>query len=201
MGLVTKNGPETITPTSCAVAGLVLSWNCFALNVQLHGNCSHVPAWIYVKVLVCYPHSTEGPSDGPGWNCLARALQGFWFEWGCARCFSSGKNYPWDGDKGRSTIRFFSHQTDRLLTSWVDPRSAHAHSMLLLWFSDNLESMGDIFSHFFTSSYGYAFPVTRDPRTSKRWWEQVAEHRHGFKTDLHDLQSPSPFGMAAETFL
>jgi len=36
---------------------------------------------------------------------------------------------------------------------------------------------------------------------SKCWWEQVAEHWHGFRTIIRNLQSPSPFGMGAETLL
>lgn len=116
---LTCHKKSTWNHKSCSVVGLVLSWNWFALIMQLHGNCSCIPAWIYVKALVCYPHSTEGASDGPSWNCLARAFWGFQFEWECARCFSSGKKDPQDG--GRSTIHFLSHQTGRLLGSWMGP--------------------------------------------------------------------------------
>lgn len=85
---------------SCAVAGLVLLWSRLALNVQPHGNRSHVPTWSYVRALVCSPHSAEGASGGPSWNCLARALQRFWLEWGCATCFSRGKN---EGNRSSTT--------------------------------------------------------------------------------------------------
>lgn len=56
--------------------GLVLSWNWFGLNVQLHGNCSHIPTWIYVKAPVCHPRSTKGTSYGPSWNSLAHSITG-----------------------------------------------------------------------------------------------------------------------------
>lgn len=181
--LVTKSEPEIIHYILCccwASSFLELIWSQCAATWEL-------PAWIYVKAFVCYPHRTEGASDGPSWSGLARALQGFWFEWECARCFSSGQNYPWDEGNGRSTIHFFTYQTSRFLRSCVDPEECPCPLHAASWLPDNLGSTGDIFSHFFTSSYGYAFPVTRDPCTRELLMRAIAEQRHGFKANLHKL--------------
>lgn len=60
---------------------------------------------------------------------------------------------------------------------------------------------GRHFFSFLTSSYDFSFPVTRDSWMSKYWWEQVAEHWHGFRTNFHNLQSPSPFWHGCRDFL
>lgn len=99
---------------------------------------------------------------------------------------------------GRSLVLFF--RIVPILGKQGVPQGATLH--ILCCSSDFLTTHGAwwYFFSFFTSSYGITFPVTRDPCMSKCWWKQVAEHWHGFRANICNLQSPSPFGMSAETF-